>query len=166
MTVCFLCLSLLIAVAVGAEEIRFCSVGLGAFGIPAAQIAMKKGFKMVAAFTRASHQNQTVGEILDMKEDESLSFNVSPMTDLEKVIDERKPDFCIDATTSTLESVFPHFTRLLSKGVHIVTLAEEAWFPDTKFTLKPYTLWKTLDQMAKDNGAIVVGGAYPDGVIS
>ena len=112
------------------------------------------------------HHDQTVEKVLEIEDDESLSFNVSPISDLEKVVEERIPHFCIDATTATLESVLPHFSRLLSMGVHIITMAGEAMFPDTKYTLETYQIWKTLDQMAKDNGAIVVGGAYPDGVIS
>ncbi len=116
-----------------ADNIRFCSVGLCTFGVPAAQMAIQKGFKMVAAFTRFSKHDQTVGQVLGMEDDDSLSFNVSPMTALEDVIEERRPHFCIDATSSSLESVFPHFRRLLSKGVHIVTLAEEVGVSNSIF---------------------------------
>ena len=166
MTSSFVCCFLFFSAVCCSKEIRFYLIGLGSFGIPTAQIAIKKGFKMVAAFTRSSHHDHTVGKVLEMEDDESLSFNVSPISDLEKVVEERTPRFCIDATTALLESVLPHFSRLLSMGVHIVTMAGEAMFPDTKYTLETYQIWKTFDQMAKDNGAIVVGGAYPDGVIS
>ena len=149
-----------------AEEIRFCSIGMGSFGLPTAKLAIEKGFKMVAAFTRYSKHTKTVGQLLGMEDDESLSFHVSGMNKLEEVIDETKPHFCIDATTSKLNDVFPHFRRLIAKGVHILTLCNQAIFPFTRFHWKPRQLYRALDSMAKQHNVVIVGGGYSDSLFS
>ena len=147
------------------EEIRFCSIGMGTFGIPTAKYAVQKGFKMVAAFTRYSKHTKTAGELLGMQDDPSLNFEVSGMKKFEEIIDKTKPHFCIDATNSTLSSVFPHFRRLIAKGVNILTLSNEAIFPNTRFNWKPRQLYKTLDRMAKENNVVILAGGYQDSVL-
>ena len=148
------------------EEIRFCSIGMGQYGTATAKLAVEKGFKMVAAFTRYSKHLKTAGQLLGMEEDESLSFHISGMKQMEQILDETKPHFCIDATNSTLSDVFPHFRRLLSKGVSIVTLSNEAVFPNSRFYWKPMQLFRSLDKVAQDNNAVIIGGGYSDGLLS
>jgi len=157
----FLCM---ISPSISEQEIRFCSIGMGTYGISTAKIAIQKGFKMVAAFTRNSKHTKTAGELLGMEDDASLAFTVSGMRKLEKIIDETRPHFCIDATNSTLESVFSHLYRLISKQVHILTLCDEAVFPFTRFHWKQRQLAKTLDTLAKENNVVVLGGGFSDSV--
>ena len=154
------------AILSNAEDIRFCSIGMGSFGTSTARLAVQKGFKMVAAFTRHSKHTKTVGQLMGMEDDESLSFEVSGMNKLEQILDETKPHFCIDATNNTLESVFPHFRRLLAKGINILTLSTDAIFPNTRFYWKPRQLYRTLDQVAKENNAVILGGGYSDSLLS
>eukprot|EP01084_Bolivina_argentea_P028762 53410_1 len=146
------------------EEIRFCSIGMGHFGSFTAKLAIEKGFKMVAAFTRYSKHTKTVGELLGMKSDESLSFEVSGMNKLEEIIDKTNPHFCIDATNSTLEGVFSHFRRLIAKNIHILTLSDEAVFPNTRFDWQSRQLYKTLDTLSKKHNVVIVGGGYSDSI--
>eukprot|EP01084_Bolivina_argentea_P061214 111878_1 len=147
------------------ENIRFCSIGMGVFGTALAKVAIQKGFKMVSAFTRHSKHSKSIGEILQMTEDPSLSFLVSNMNDLESIIDETKPHFCIDATNSTLQSVFAHFIRLLNKQIHIITLADEAVYPDTILDNDSRQLYESLDTIARQNNVSIVGGGYSDSIL-
>lgn len=158
-----LCLAISLAYA---EEIRFCSVGMGTFGTATAKYAIQKGFKMVAAFTRYSKHTKTVGQLLGMEDDESLKFEVSGMNKFEEILDKTKPHFCIDATNSTLSDVFPHFRRLIEKGVNILTLSNEAIFPNTRFNWKPRQLYKTLNKMAQDKNVVILGGGFQDSILS
>eukprot|EP00483_Globobulimina_turgida_P001027 UN01029 len=148
-----------------AEDIRFCSIGMGGFGTSTAKLAIEKGFKMVAAFTRYSKHTKTVGQLLGMEDDPSLQFEVSGMRKLEEIIDATKPHFCIDATNSTLGDVFPHFRRLLAKGINILTLSNEAIFPNTRFHWKPKQLYRALDKFAKESNAVVLGGGFSDSLL-
>merc|ERR1712228_39316 len=100
-----------------------------------------------------------------MEDDNSLSFEVSGMNQLEQLLDETKPHFCIDATNNTLESVFPHFRRLLAKGINILTLSTDAIFPNTRFYWKPLQLFRSLDQVAKESNAVILGGGYSDSLL-
>eukprot|EP01083_Nonionella_stella_P016490 46025_1 len=156
---------ILTTITYAVEDIRFCSIGMGTFGTVTAKLAVEKGFKMVAAFTRYSKHLKTVGELLDMESDESLSFHVSGMNKLEEVIDTTKPHFCIDATNSTLAGVFPHFRRLIAKGIHILTLSNEAVFPNTRFHWKPKQLYRALDTAAKQNNVVILGGGASDSIL-
>ena len=159
--------SLFLAITITcAEEIRFCSIGMGSYGTPTAKYAIQKGFRMVAAFTRYSKHTKTVGQLLGMEGDESLNFEVSGMNKLEEILDETKPHFCIDATNSTLADVFPHFRRLIAKGINILTLADEAIFPNTRFNWKPRQLYRALNKMAKDNNVVILGGGFQDSILS
>eukprot|EP01083_Nonionella_stella_P131371 399093_1 len=146
------------------ESIRFCSIGMGVFGRIIAKVALDKGFKLVSAFTRNSHHNKTVAELLGMNDDESLSFHVSDIRNLEDVIDETNPHFCIDATDSTLHAVYPHFARLIEKKVHILTLADDAIYPDTTLDMESYQLFQSLHHLAAQNGVVILGGGYSDSI--
>eukprot|EP01084_Bolivina_argentea_P067073 122247_1 len=156
---------LLFTTILSADDIRFCSIGMGTFGTSTAKLAVQKGFKMVAAFTRYSKHTKTVGELLGMENDPSLQFEVSGMNKLEQIIDSTKPHFCIDATNSTLSDVFPHFRRLLAKGINIITLNNEAVFPNTRFNWKPKQLYRALNTAAIAGNAVILGGGYSDSIL-
>eukprot|EP01084_Bolivina_argentea_P052702 96807_1 len=160
-TILLYCLSLHVC---NTDEIRFCSIGMGPFGVFTAKAAIQKGFKMVAAFTRYSKHTETVNKLLEIEDDE-LSFPVSPMDKLEQIIDETNPHFCIDATNKTIQGIYPHLVRLISKKIHILTLADEAAYPNTRFDLTTQTTYQTLNDLAKQNNVVIIGGGYSDAVL-
>ena len=117
---------------------------------------------MVSAFTRYSKHTKTASELLGISNNKSLSFLISDINKLEKIIDKTKPHFCIDATNSSLQYVYPHFMRLIKKKINILTLV----YPNTRFNWKQLQLYKTLNYISKQNNVVILAGGYTDSILS
>ncbi|KXS09365.1 dihydrodipicolinate reductase [Gonapodya prolifera JEL478] len=83
---------------------------------------------------------------------------VGKTTDAEVAIAATKPDICILATRSTLKELKDPILTCVSKGVSVVTIAEEATYPIT--TAK--AIVEEIDKVAKANNAAVFGSGYSE----
>lgn len=90
---------------------------------------------------------------------ESLGVQIS--SDAQKVLAETGADVAVVTTTSSLESVRPLITQIVSAGVNVVSTCEELSFP-----------WKTspkiaaqIDDAARNNGVSVLGTGVNPGFL-
>ena len=83
---------------------------------------------------------------------------VNPIEELDRLLDETKPDIAIVTTMSLLADLRDVLRSCASHGVNAVTTCEEAFFASNS---NP-TLWKELDILAKANNCTITGCGYQD----
>ena len=136
------------------EEIRYCAIGLGHFGRLATTIALKKNVNIVAAFTRSSNIGKDVGDVLNIGY--KLNVPISPVSDLDKILKETRPNICFDATATTLAEVYENYLILLKNKVNIISLAEQHVYP---FNAKNYD---EISKLAIEQDVTIFGAGFQD----
>ncbi|KAJ3330626.1 hypothetical protein HDU93_000295 [Gonapodya sp. JEL0774] len=132
--------------------------GWGLMNPICAKYVLQNGGEIVLIVDRnAARVGKTVGDLTsDLPSISSLV--VTPPSDAAAAIAATKPDICILATRSTLKELEEPILACVSKGVSVVTVAEEATYPLT--TAK--TVVEKVDKVAKANNAAIFGSGYSE----
>jgi len=89
-------------------------------------ILRKPGLAFVGAFARRSERaGMDAGRAIGL--DHDLGIDVE--ADLAALVARTRPDVAIQATCSTIKEAADEITTLISRGVHVISIAEEMAFP-------------------------------------
>ncbi|MGV6806389.1 MAG: hypothetical protein ACWA5K_00610 [bacterium] len=126
--------------------------GVGQYGKLITQIAVRKGFSVVAAVNRAgSKVGQDLGRVAGLDRDLGVIVEDIETADYAAM----QADIAIDVTLDKLEPMYPAYERLLSAGINVISLASEA----TYAAASNPELAAKIDAVAKANGVTFTGSS-------
>ncbi|MCI0708007.1 MAG: dihydrodipicolinate reductase [Ignavibacteriae bacterium] len=136
--------------------------GLGPIGIETAKTVLEKSkhgdLKLVGAIdVDPAKVGKDLGEVLRINE--RLGIVVSDKA--EEVFRTAKPDVVLHTTSSFLDRIYPQLEMCIKSGVHIVSSAEELFFPYDRHP----KLSKDLDELAKKHNVAVLGTGVNPGFV-
>lgn len=139
--------------------IRVLILGTGQMGSGIGRLLLqKKGIELVGAYARRRERaGINLAGIIGWIE--PLDIRVS--TDLSTLIEQTQPHIAIQATSSTLADAQGELMMLVSKGVNVISIAEEMAYPDIKSPL----LAAELRQLAFDHNVSVLGTGINPGFV-
>lgn len=142
------------------KTVNIVSYGIGVIGKRlATHLLMKEGIKIVGAIDiNPAIIGKDLGEVLGH---EKIGVIISD--DVDKVLNETKPDIVCHTTMSYLSQTFDQFTGILKHGVNIISTCEELSYPYVEEDATE--LAKKLDKIAKDNGATLLGTGINPGFL-
>jgi 4-hydroxy-tetrahydrodipicolinate reductase len=139
------------------SKVRVIQVGLGPIGRSTARLAWEKGFELVGGVDIDPQlAGRDLGEVLGL--DRSLGLKVT--SSLEEAL-ARKPDIALHTTASYLSKVGGQLKSLIQAGVNVISTTEELSYP----WLADPQLAEELNQLARENGAVVLGAGVNPGFI-
>ncbi len=137
---------------------RLMIVGLGTIGLLAARIALqRKGIQVVSA---VDIEPQKVGQDLGFLTGWGRT-HILVTSSIEEALTNSNPDVAILATSSRLSEVLPTLKQLVDAGVHVVSSAEELFFP---WLSGGEEIWM-LHELAKDRKVAVVSVGVNPGFV-
>lgn len=144
--------------AVKDNRIRVAHYGLGSIGIEAAKIAVRsERLEVVGGIDiSAEKAGKDLGEVIGAEGE--LGVRVSSKS--QEVLSLR-PDVVVHSTGSRLSDVAPQIEEIVSRGINVVSSAEELLFP----LPKNKHLADKLDALAKENGVSVLGTGVNPGFV-
>jgi len=144
--------------AVKDERIRVAHYGLGCIGIEAAKIAVRnERLEVVGGVDiSADKAGKDLGELIGAEKE--LGIRVSNR--LQDVLSGR-PDVVVHSTGSRLNDVAPQLEEIVSRGINVVSSAEELLFP----LPKNRQLADKLDALAKENDVSILGTGVNPGFV-
>ena len=144
--------------AVKDSRIRVVHYGLGSIGVEAAKIAVRnEGLEVVGAIDiSAEKAGKDLGEVIGAEK--NLGIRVSNRS--QEVLS-RRPDVVVHSTGSRLSDVAPQIEEIVSRGINVVSTAEELLFP----LPKSRHLADQLDALAKENDVSILGTGVNPGFV-
>lgn len=97
-------------------------------------------------------------DIAEIMDSDAKNITINNLSELEKIIQETKPNIAIVTTTSLLNELRDILRTCTKNGLNVITTCEEAFFAENS---NP-TLWKEIDTLAKANKCTVTGCGYQD----
>lgn len=139
------------------SEVKVLVWGLGAMGSGmVSMLARKEGVKVVAGIARTpAKAGKDLGEIAGCE-----PMGVRATNDAAEAF-RTKPDVVLLNTASFVREVFPEIETCLSRGAHVITIAEEMAYP---WVASP-ELAEKLDSLAKKAGKTVLGTGINPGFV-
>lgn len=125
----------------------------------ARMVLAKPGLELVGAFGERAHRvGMDLGEVIGLDRAIGIPINV----DLEKVIEETRPEIAIQATCSRATDAAGEISILVQHGINVISIADEMVYPQHKFP----ALADSLHWEAVSNGVSILGtGANPGFVL-
>lgn len=137
------------------NNIKIAICGFGKMSKVIIKYLSKLDANIIAVFDHNKKVGLNVGKECNIN---NYDFSVSDIDDLEKTIIEQSPDICIVATKSLLKDVYSIFSICASNGVNVLSICEEAFYPQNS---SPH-LFEKLDSLAKQNNCTLCGTGYQD----
>jgi 4-hydroxy-tetrahydrodipicolinate reductase len=109
------------------DPIRVLVLGTGQMGSGITRLVLQKpGLELVGAFGRRAHRvGMDLGQVIGLNQHLGIPLSV----DLNRLIEETRPDIAIQATCSRAEDAATEIEPLLRQGVNVISIAEEMTFP-------------------------------------
>ncbi len=141
------------------DAVRVAVLGTGQMGSRIAELLLEKPhLSLVGAFARRrSRAGADLGDLLGRAEPLDLAVEA----DLDGLLDRSRPEVVIQATCSRLAEAEDEIARCLSRGVHVVSIAEEMTWPSAA---SPECASR-LDALARENAAVAVGTGVNPGFV-
>lgn len=141
------------------ERIRVLLLGTGQMGSGIGRLVLaRQGLELVGGYgRRAERVGMDLGRAIGL--DKNLGLFVS--NDLDRLIEEARPDVAIQATCSTIIDAEDELTTLVAGGVHVISIAEEMAYP----TASSPRFAKDIHELAKAYGVSVLGTGVNPGFI-
>jgi len=139
------------------SEVKVLVWGLGAMGSGmVSMLSGKRGVKVVGGIARTrSKAGKDLGEIAGCKE-----LGVRATNDVDEAF-RTNPDVVLLNTASFVREVYPEIETCLSRGAHVITIAEEMAYP---WVVSP-DLAAKIDSLAKKAGKTVLGTGINPGFV-
>jgi len=140
------------------QRIRVAHYGLGSIGIRAAKNAVRNDRLEVVGGVDVSAEKagKDLGELVGAEE--PLGITVSSKA---QEVFSRRPDIVVHATGSRLSDVAPQIEEIVSRGINVVSSAEELLFPAPKNR----SVADKLDTLAQDNNVSILGTGVNPGFV-
>jgi len=131
------------------SEIKVVLVGVGAIGCEIGRLILRRnGIRIVGAVDSDPNKaGKDLGEILGTKG--SLGITIVKNIDDLNV----EADVAIHATTSFLHKAYPQITRLIERGLSVISTCEELSYP----YIVDKEISRRIDEMAKEHKVTVLG---------
>ena len=141
------------------DLVRVVTLGTGQMGSGIARLVLEKqGLALAGAFARSPERGgMDVGRAVDLGRDLGLAVS----NDLQALAAAVRPDIAIHATCSRLAEAFDEVALLLRHGVNVISIAEEMAYPAGSSP----AMAELLEQLAIDNGAVVLGTGINPGFV-
>ena len=137
------------------QPIKAVAYGCGRMGRLGIQYMYKRGVKIVGAIdTNPALEGVDVGEYCDL----GVSLGVKIRSDADAVLDECKPDIVVASLFSFVSECEPHFNKVLSRGIDLITTCDESHFA---WNTSPEVM-NRLDKLARDNNCTITGSGLQD----
>ncbi|MCX6643329.1 MAG: hypothetical protein NTV15_08065 [Candidatus Bathyarchaeota archaeon] len=142
------------------KSVKVVPYGIGVIGQKlVTHLLEKEGIEIVGAIDiNPKIVGKDLGEVMGIKK-----LGVKINSDVDKVLEETKPDVVTHTTMSYLKQTFGQFEGILSHGVPIVSTCEELSYP---YATKEGTEYaKKLDKIAKNNKTAILGTGVNPGFV-
>jgi len=138
------------------EKIKVLQVGTGKMSIYTMRYVFEKGAEIVGACDiNPNVIGKDIGEIMEC---ENKGVIVEHINNLEKMLNELKPDIAIITTMSLLNDVYDVLLICAKCGVNAITTCEEAFDSYNSNPVKT----NEIDRIAKENNCTITGSGYQD----
>ncbi len=138
------------------EKIKVLQIGCGKMSTYTIRYLYEHGAKVVGAVDiNASLMGKDIGDLINTA---SKNILIQPLSELENIIKDTKPDIAIIETMSLLNDIKDTLRICASLGVNVITTCEEAFFASNS---NP-NIWKEIDVLAKANKCTITGSGYQD----
>ena len=138
------------------EKIKVFQIGCGKMSVYTMRYVYEKGAKIVGAVDiNPDIIGKDIGDVIGS---DKKGIIIKSVDELEKYLEETKPDIAIITTMSLLKDVKDVLRTCASLGINAVTTCEEAFFASNS---NP-AAWKELDVLAKANKCTITGCGYQD----
>lgn len=143
------------------RKVRVALWGFGAMGKGIARVLLeRKGVEIVGVCDRyEGYAGKNAYELLNLP-----SFDRAPITisgDIARALAATPIDCCVIATDSFVRDVFPKIREVVTRGINVVTIAEEMSYPAAQHP----ELAREMDDLAKDNGVSILGTGINPGLM-
>jgi 4-hydroxy-tetrahydrodipicolinate reductase len=141
------------------EPIRLLLLGTGQMGAAIARLALRKsGLDLIGAYgRRPGRGGRDLGEAIGLEK----RLDIFIGNDLERVIEQARPQIAIQATCSRLTDAMGEIEILAAHGVHVISIAEEMAFPAAS---SPETA-ERLRRLAVHHGIGILGTGINPGFV-
>jgi len=137
------------------KNLKIVICGCGKMGLVITQYLFKTEAQIIAAFDHNAKVGIDLGTIYNQKE---TGIIIDDIRNLKNFLQNNKPDICIVATKSLLKDVYEIFYTCACAGVNVISICEEAFFPQNSSP----KLTSKLDEIAKQNNCTICGTGYQD----
>jgi 4-hydroxy-tetrahydrodipicolinate reductase len=141
------------------EAVRVIVLGTGQMGAEIIALLLDKpGLELVGAFGR---RRERAGTDLGLALGRARPIGLPVEADLEVLLERVRPALAIQATCSRLVEAEGEIAACLSRGIHVISIAEEMAWPAAS---SPECAAR-LDALARVNGAVAVGTGVNPGFV-
>ena len=138
------------------RKVKVVQFGTGKMAVYTMRYVYEKGGEVVGAIdVNPAVIGKDIGDIIG---GEKKGVIVTSLEQAEEMMKQVKPDIAIVTTMSLIEDVKDALMLCAKLGVNAITTCEEAFYPQNS---NP-TVFKELDEMAKQTGCTIAGSGYQD----
>nr|WP_276938725.1 hypothetical protein [Helcococcus sueciensis] len=138
------------------RKIKIVQFGCGKMAKYLMRYCLEKGGEIVGAFdNNPDIVGKDIGFVI---ESEDKGIKIQAADEIEKCLENEKPDVCIVATRSTVEEISDIYRLCAKHRVNAISTCEEALYPWNSSK----ELTEELDKLAKENNCTFSGSGYPD----